>query len=313
MSYVLGAVAVALPLLAALPGIGELRRRKLDSTRRSEAPGRFARLSQGETHYCLTGPEDGELVVCIHGLTAPSVVFKALARHLAAQGKRVLIYDLYGRGYSDRPRALQTPGFFTRQLHELLSALELRGPVTLLGYSLGATVAVQFAAEMPERVSRLVLLAPAGIESELSPIVDWTAQHRVVGDWLFHMVFPKAHRQNVIESSDARSEVPEVDRIHLAELERRGYVRSVLSSLRGCLQEPQEAQHRRVAGLGIPMLAIWGGQDRMVRSDGMEQLQSWNPSVELRLIEDAWHGVPHTHASEVARIICGDETRHDFG
>ncbi|SDH40739.1 alpha/beta fold hydrolase [Alloyangia pacifica] len=313
MSYVLGAVAVALPLLAALPGIGELRRRKLDSTRRAEAPGRFARLSQGETHYCLTGPEDGELVVCIHGLTAPSVVFKALARHLAAQGKRVLIYDLYGRGYSDRPRALQTPGFFTRQLHELLSALELRGPVTLLGYSLGATVAVQFAAEMPERVSRLVLLAPAGIESELSPIVDWTAQHRGVGDWLFHMVFPKAHRQNVIESSDARSEVPEVDRIHLAELERRGYVRSVLSSLRGCLQEPQEAQHRRVAGLGIPVLAIWGGQDRMVRSDGMEQLQSWNPSVELRLIEDAWHGVPHTHASEVARIICGDETRREFG
>ncbi|MCA0940407.1 alpha/beta hydrolase [Yangia mangrovi] len=313
MSYMLGAIGVALPLLAALPGIGELRRRKLDNSRRIEATGQFARLSLGDTHYSLLGPETGELVVCIHGLTAPSVVFKALARHLAAEGKRVLIYDLYGRGYSDRPHALQTPAFLTRQLHELLSALQLQGPVTLLGYSLGATVAVQFAAEMPERVSRLVLLAPAGIESELSPIVDWTAQHRGLGDWLFHMVFPKAHRQNVFESSDSRSEVPEIDRLHLAELDRRGYVRSVLSSLRGCLQEPQEAQHRRIAGLGIPVLAIWGGQDQMVRAGTMEQLSTWNPHAEQRLIEDAWHGIPHTHASELARLICAKEALRGFG
>ena len=312
MSYLLGAIGVALPLLAALPGIGEFRRRKLDDIRRLEAPGQFVRLSQGETHYTLLGPEEGELVVCIHGLTAPSVVFKALAGHLGARGKRVLIYDLYGRGYSDRPKALQTPGFFARQLDELLGALKLQGPVALLGYSMGATVAVHFAAEMPDRVSRLVLLAPAGIESELSPIVDWTAQHRGVGDWLFHMVFPKAHRQNVFESSDSRSEVPEIDRLHLAELERRGYVRSVLSSLRGCLQAPQEAEHRRIARLGLPVLAIWGGQDRMVRAGTTEQLSSWNPDAEQRLIEDAWHGIPHTHATEVARMICSDEGSRSF-
>ncbi|WP_353473366.1 alpha/beta hydrolase [Salipiger sp. H15] len=307
MSYVLGAIGVALPLLAALPGIGEIRRRKLDDTRRAEAPGKFARLSQGETHYMLMGPERGPLVVCIHGLTASSAVFHALARHLAAQGKRVLVYDLYGRGLSDRPRALQTPAFLTRQLHELLAALNLQGPMTLLGYSLGATVAVQFAAEMPERVSRLVLLAPAGIESELSPIVEWTARHPLSGDWLFHVVFPKAHRQNVIESSDARSEVPDIDRQHVAELERRGYVRSVLSSLRGCLLEPQEAAHRRVAELGIPLLAIWGGQDRMVPAGSMAQLSVWNPVAEQKLIEDAWHGLPHTHAGEVAALISKDE------
>ncbi|WP_226624103.1 alpha/beta fold hydrolase [Alloyangia pacifica] len=313
MSYVLGALGVALPLLVALPGIGEFRRRPLNDTYRSVAPGQFARLSQGDTHYVLTGPESGELVVCIHGLTAPAAVFHALARHLVAQGKRVLIYDLYGRGYSARPRALQTPAFFTRQLHELLAALKLEGPMTLLGYSLGAMVAVQFAAEMPERVSRLVLLAPAGIESELSPIVDWTAQNRGLGDWLFHLVFPKAHRQNVIESSDTRSEVPEIDQLHLDELDRRGYVRSVLSSLRGCLQEPQEAQHRRIAGLGIPVQAIWGGQDRMVPAGTMEQLASWNPNVEQRLIEDAWHGLPHTHARDVARLVLGQELAREFG
>ncbi|MBE9636085.1 alpha/beta fold hydrolase [Salipiger mangrovisoli] len=312
MSYTLGAIALALPLLAALPGIGELRRRKLDRTCQTEAPGQFARLSQGDTHYSLTGPEGGDLVVCIHGLTASSVVFKALARHLAAQGKRVLTYDLYGRGYSDRPRAIQTPAFLTRQLHELLGALKLEAPFTLLGYSLGATVAVQFAAEMPERVTRLVLLAPAGIESDLSPIVEWTAEHRGLGDWLFHMVFPKAHRQNVIESSDARSEVPEIDRVHLAELERRGYVRSVLSSLRGCLLEPQEAIHRRIAGLGLPMLAIWGGQDRMVGAGSIEQLAAWNPAVEQRVIEDAWHGIPHTHALQVAQLVCAQEHAREF-
>ncbi|ANT60126.1 hypothetical protein AYJ57_06970 [Salipiger sp. CCB-MM3] len=303
MSYTLGVIAAAIPVIAALPVVAELRRRPLTDLRRSQAPGKCVRLSHGRTHYQLQGPEDGPLVVCIHGLTAPSAVFHALTRHLVAQGKRVLIYDLYGRGFSDRPRGAQTPAFLMQQLEELLAVLDLKGPMTMLGYSLGAVVASAFTAENPKRVSRLVLVAPAGIESDLSSMVDWTLQHPICGSWLFHMVFPKAHRQNVIEGSDNRSEVPEIDQLHLDELKRRGFIRSVLSSLRGCLQEPQEAVHQRIAKLSVPVMAIWGAQDRMVRAGAVEQLDAWNPRVEQDIIPDAWHGLPHTHARELAALM----------
>ena len=68
---------------------------------RKKAPGRFAKLSQGVTHYQWVGAARGPVIVCIHGLTTPSPVWYAIAGGLERIGYRILIYDLYGRGFSD--------------------------------------------------------------------------------------------------------------------------------------------------------------------------------------------------------------------
>ena len=71
---------------------------------RADAPGRFALLSRGATHYQFLGLRGGPLAICVHGLSTPSFVFEALAAFLIGRGYRVLIYDHYGRGYSDRSK-----------------------------------------------------------------------------------------------------------------------------------------------------------------------------------------------------------------
>ena len=113
---------IALLLFSAffvLPILKEATKKKLGEKERTNAPGNFITLSKGIVHYRWLGAEKGDLVVCIHGLTTPSFVFEGLASHYANIGKRVLVYDHYGRGYSDRHVAKEDKACFIKQIVEL--------------------------------------------------------------------------------------------------------------------------------------------------------------------------------------------------
>ncbi len=72
-------------------------------------------------------------------------MFEALADFLIGRGHRVLIYDHYGRGYSDRPKGSQDARFFASHLTELLDHLHLKESFDLYGYSMGSSIAVAYA------------------------------------------------------------------------------------------------------------------------------------------------------------------------
>ena len=64
------------------------------------APGKFAALRTGDTHYVLEGDSNsGGLVVCLGGINDFCVRFGALAHDMVAAGCRVLRFDFYGRGW----------------------------------------------------------------------------------------------------------------------------------------------------------------------------------------------------------------------
>ena len=63
----------------------------------------FARLSQGITAYKDIGNKDDPAIIVIHGATLPSQGFIGFCSGLSAKGYRVICYDQYGRGYSNRP------------------------------------------------------------------------------------------------------------------------------------------------------------------------------------------------------------------
>ncbi|CAE8619636.1 unnamed protein product [Polarella glacialis] len=139
----------------------------------------------GAINYAFVGPETGEVVVCLHGLNGSRLLFQDTANYLSRMGGfRVLTFDLYGHGLSNAPRVDLCPkgccgpsrsgcssaaprgrydlDFFVDQTDELLSLLGVDGPVNLLGFSLGGTVAVAFAQRFPERVRRLAAISPSG-------------------------------------------------------------------------------------------------------------------------------------------------------
>lgn len=127
------------------------------------------KLKRGICSYCIYGPpieSSRGLVICVHGLTLASYVFSDLAAYFQTKWS-ILTFDLFGRGsstlYQDSNNVLDDD-FYVRQLQELLQALELWDRrVTLLGCSLGGGVAVSFCAQFPEKVERMILVAPVGL------------------------------------------------------------------------------------------------------------------------------------------------------
>jgi pimeloyl-ACP methyl ester carboxylesterase len=293
----------ALAALAIWPFAREAMRKPMNDAVRRNAPGQFAQLSQGITHYRWIGPVRGPVAVCVHGLTTPSMVWDAVANGLALMGFRVLVYDLYGRGYSDRAPGLQDQDFFIRQLTDLLDDQGITEDVTFLGYSMGGAIVSAFAARHPERVLRLILLAPAGMGHDLGKLAKFTRDTPILGDWLMLLRYPAAHRKGTEAERALPSEVDGIIDYQQAELAKRGFVPAVLSSLRGMLPHKLEEAHRQISRDGIPVLAIWGREDVVIPISAMGQLAQWNRVARHEVIEGAGHGLTYTHATAVLRTI----------
>ena len=118
------------------------------------------------------GPEDGRKVVLIHGISNPCIALGAIAHGLADRGCRVMLFDLPGKGYSSTP--VPTPHsarLFTTCILLALTSSPLPwtghgSTFSLIGYSLGGGIVVNFTSYFPTLVSSLVLLAPAGLVRE---------------------------------------------------------------------------------------------------------------------------------------------------
>jgi pimeloyl-ACP methyl ester carboxylesterase len=116
------------------------------------------------------GPEDGDKVLLVHGISTPCLALGSVAHGLVAKGHRVMLFDLFGRGYSDTPTDLDhDTRLFSTQILLVLSSSSLSWTgqssdrFALIGYSLGAGISAAFASYFPELLNSLTLIAPSGL------------------------------------------------------------------------------------------------------------------------------------------------------
>jgi pimeloyl-ACP methyl ester carboxylesterase len=294
-----------LALVAAYPFLREAMRKPMNEAARRNAPGQVARLSQGVTHYQWHGAREGPVVVCIHGLTTPSFVWGGVEKGLVRMGYRVLTYDHFGRGWSDRPKGVQDRAFFLRQLEDLLADQEVKGDLTVIGYSMGGAIATVFAARHPDRIRHLVLLAPAGTGKVGASLAERLVRLPGIGAWLMMLRYPGILRRGLAAEKDVASTVPGISKLQAAELDWRGFVPAVRESLRGILSETLEADHRALKDAGVPTLAIWGADDDVIPLVASETLTAWNDTMRNIVINGAGHGLTYTHTDEVLIAIEG--------
>ncbi|KAI0361681.1 alpha/beta-hydrolase [Trametes cingulata] len=125
--------------------------------------GNYAQLPHGRVRFWILGPEDGTKVVLIHGISTPGVTWKDIAPYLAEEGFRVLVYDLYGKGYSEAPKTTYDPTLFVVQLALLLQYVRWDA-AHIVGFSMGGGVAAAFTASLPHLVAgKTVFIASAGL------------------------------------------------------------------------------------------------------------------------------------------------------
>lgn len=276
----------------------ERQRKPVTKADRKGAPGKFAQLSQGTTYYQWHGSVRGPVLVMIHGLTTPSIAFQLMAVGLGSMGYRVLTYDLYGRGLSDSPPGAQNKDFFLQQLSDLLEDQGLTEDITFVGYSMGGAIATAFTAANIHLVKRLILLAPSGIEMRESRFSRFCRTTPVVGDFV-HNLIGGFRMTKALRADTAQSEVPGIKDAQLAEVNKRGFLKAVLSSRRGMLDTLQKSEHQAIGRADVPVIAIWAERDTVIPIAALGSLAQWNRNARQETIPDAGHGMPYTHTTAV--------------
>lgn len=123
----------------------------------------LADLTNGQVQYRAAGLADQATHVLLHGIGSGSASWSAqLAAAEQARHLRILAWDAPGYGMSS---ALSSPTplaqDYAQRMWQWLDHLQIQKPICLVGHSLGALMAASAARLRPQRVRRLVLLAPA--------------------------------------------------------------------------------------------------------------------------------------------------------
>ena len=109
-------------------------------------------LSNGITTYKDIGDKSNKVIVLVHGATFGSLAYEEYINVFVENEYRVITYDQYGRGYSDRVHVDVSIELMEKQLKELIEHCEV-DDVILYGVSFGAAVAAKYAANNTENIS----------------------------------------------------------------------------------------------------------------------------------------------------------------
>lgn len=272
--------------------LAEMRLKPLNQDARAKAPGNFAALSEGQLHYRWDGPEEGPVLVLVHGFSTPNFIYEQNVEALTAAGFRTLRFDHFGRGWSDRPKTKYDIEFYDRTLTELLETVGVDEPFGLAGLSMGGPIVAEFAARYPERVDRLLLLVPAGLDTAGADSSSARlVRLPVIGDWLWRMIGKGVLLGDSQYDESQRAPENRLQGDVAEQFEYRGYLGALLSTLRHMPMTAREDTFQRLAATGIPVLAIYGDADETVLVSSAAKLQTLIPEADVRIVEGGEHGL----------------------
>jgi pimeloyl-ACP methyl ester carboxylesterase len=296
---------VLIPVAALVIGIAVLftaldpEKLEMDNAARSRLGGSYAALSDGKTHYSLQGPDSGRVVVLVHGGTIPMFTWDEVAPMLAAKGFRVLRYDMFGRGRSDRPHVPYNRALYQRQLLGLLDSLHLGGSIDLVGYSFGGAIVAEFTAVHPERVRRLALISPVvhhyPIAAVLRPPVIGEVVLRFIGTSLLN----KRANSNYSGTDMARHHAAEFTE----QMRYKGFQASILSMFRSDALVDYRECFAAVGKQDRRVLLIWGMQDLEITKDRIDAVRTLIPKVEYHGFTDQGHNIVFKKPQMVADLL----------
>jgi pimeloyl-ACP methyl ester carboxylesterase len=223
------------------------------------------RTGQGRISVAEAG--SGPPVVLLHGLGATKASFLPTVGALA-RSHRAIAIDLPGFGDSAKPigPAYDAP-FFAEAVVALLDALDLER-ADLVGNSMGGRVAIEAALRSPERVNRLVLLAPSLAWLRSRP---WAHLLRFVPTEL-GLIQPAPRAiverivRRVVPDSDDRWTAAGIDEFLRSYLTPRGRAAFYAAARSIYMEDPHGAEGfwTRLPELKAPSLFVWGRKDTLV-------------------------------------------------
>lgn len=264
---------------------------ELDDKSRASAPGRFLDLSLGQTHYESAGNAAARAVVLVPGFSIPYYIWDPTFEALAEAGLHVVRYDLYGRGYSDRPDAVYDHDLFVQQLYELIDALNLRRPIDLVGLSMGAPISLAFWMRHPNWMRKICFIDPAGFPMKGSA-VGKLLNIPLLGEWILSQFGDKILLSELSKDFANPKNFPAYVEMAKIQMTFAGYKRAILSTLRNGVLANQEESYAILGRNEIPTLLIWGREDKLIPFTNSIKMMQAIPHAQFYPVDDAGH-IPH--------------------
>lgn len=205
---------------------------------------------------------EGPPIVLVHGLSSYMGFWERNVAPLT-ETHRVLLLDLPGYGMSGRPDAPYTPPWYADTIVAWMQTIGL-DKATFMGHSMGGQISLTLALEHPERVERLVLAAPAGIERYAEGHGEWLkdfwTEDRALGS------DEQAIRANFLvynfTSRDDSVERLIEERVRMRTTPAfRGTSVAVARSIAGMIDHPV---YDRLGQVAVPTLVVYGTRDRLI-------------------------------------------------
>lgn len=264
-------------------------------------PSRYATLEGLRVRYVRGG--SGPPVLLVHGILSSIYTWRDLLPLLTRQHE-VVALDLPGFGASDQPADLSGEVYPTVLLR-LMERLAIPR-AAIVGHSLGGAAASVLAAQHPERVERLVLIAPAGFNFavEQQPWLLRAVAWPPVGELLERLPVRRALvrvglRQVVFEDALVTDEQVEE---YWAPLARPG----AIASLRALLASNRALAARfpaLAAQVRAPTLIVWGREDAWIPVSDADRFLAAIPGARKVVLERCAHLPQEEQPEEVARLV----------
>ena len=181
-------------------------------------PTKYLQLNEGEIAYAKEG-KGKKVLVFVHGLSSNSDAWYRNIEELKKDYICIAI-DLPGYGRSFKNADEYTATYFAEILKEFANKMKLN-KFTLVGHSMGGQAAIKFASKYPEKLDKLILIAPAGIEEfnefegnamkmvMIPKIIMATSEEQIDRNYLLNFYkIPKEadqmiqDRKNIVKASD---------------------------------------------------------------------------------------------------------------
>lgn len=251
----------------------------------------------------------GDVLLFIHGIGDNSATWREVLPRFARH-RTVVAPDLLGHGLSDKPRADYSIAGYACGMRDLLGVLGVER-ATVIGHSLGAGVAMQFAYQFPDRCERLVLVAPGGVGRGVnpflragalpgadlalmaltSPVVRHLGQAALRGSGLVGMNIGR----------DAEDVASMFDRLRGSGA-RKSFLRTLRTSVdwRGQSITMLDRCYLTVA---MPTLLIGGGHDGVIPSDHPRIAHRAMPGSRLEIFPEAGHFPHHSDPDRFVSVV----------
>ena len=249
----------------------------------------------GPTFVRISGPETAPPMVLLHGAGGSALHWLPNIRALS-QSYRTYAVDIVGdHGRSVYTRELQSAGDYSNWLDDLLDGLGLERDINLVGLSYGGWISASYALRAPNRLRKVVLLAPAATVSPLPFSWIW----RAVLVALPHPYFTKSFLNWMLEDLAQTDEGP----LLLNQAAEAAYL-AIQAHKPRQMAPPDVLSDDALQSFAIPVLFVVGENEKLYPApDAVARLNKVAPNIETRIVPNAGHDLTLVQADRVNRII----------